>query len=636
MTRRPKERPIAASHLHHDPSATVVSLFWDQARHRSADVAVIEDGRQTTYGALLACATGVTDALLRAGVSAGDTVALLAGRSMLTVAGQLGVMAAGAAFVPLDPRSPGRCHADIVDAAKPTAIVCQPQYAGAARDLAGDTASVVVLGETCDGDHDGLFADRAALTRADDMAYVIFTSGSTGAPKGVMVAHRGVCRLVRGQTYADLGPDQVMLNMAAVGFDAGIGEVYSAILNGGTLAILPDAIPSLDRIGQVIARDGVTIAYITAGLFHIIVDTRPDILAPLRQVFPCGDVLSEPHVRRARQLLPDLRMINGYGPTENTVFTCCHAIDDRWTGGPVPIGTGLAHDRLFVLDDAGRVLPDGQVGQLAVGGAGVALGYLGRPDLTEASFVMLETDGFAGRVYLTGDSVVRDGDGIVMFRGRIDRQVKINGQRVELDSIEHALRADAAVADAAVVTTAKSDGGRRIEAFVVPALTGAATDTLIRAIRSDLAGRVPTAAIPSIFHVRDSFPLSDSGKVDRKRLAADLAQAPAAFSGAPPAQTVAHQIRQTWQDVLGRTIPDDDQTFFDLGGTSLQLMAMHARLQKVIGRRFDIAVLFAAPRVRDLERHLVAAPVTGGATVTDISARRDAMARARFQRKGRA
>jgi len=334
---------------------TVPELFISQVQQRGTKVAVIQDGRDWTYADLAGLVGAIAQTLRQSGVSRGDRVGILSGRCVTVVAAQLAVLTLGAAFVPLDPKV-GQANSAVADTAKIKVLLCAPSLREQATSAAPAGCGVIALDPSIRSSTD-LVVEPAI--RPDDLAYVIFTSGSTGTPKGVMVAHRGVCRLVRGQTYADLGPDQVMLNMSAVGFDASIGEIYSAVLNGGTLVILPDAVPSLDRIAQVISENNVTIAYITAGLFHIIADQNPQVLLPLQQVFPCGDVLSQPHVQKMRAALPHLRMINGYGPTENTVFTCCFEIDESWDGGPVPVGRGLAHDRLIVLDDEMLAVTDG-------------------------------------------------------------------------------------------------------------------------------------------------------------------------------------------------------------------------------------------------------------------------------------
>ncbi|WP_353476535.1 non-ribosomal peptide synthetase (plasmid) [Salipiger sp. H15] len=617
------------SHLYYDPSFTIPRLFISQVRSRPNAIAVIEDEDYLSYAELGTLVLQLAYDLLSAGVCKGDLVGLASRRSVESVAAQLALVSIGAAFVPLDPAAAERHHREVVEQAGLRLVLLHPRDADSATRFVAAGCRVVTLsrarpaGARDEEEIAGELERVSAGTTPSQLAYVIFTSGSTGRPKGVMVAHRGVCRLVRGQSYADLGPDQVMLCMAAVGFDAVIGEVYSALLNGGVLAILPDAAPSLDRISEVISNAGVTIAYITAGLFHIIAEHRPEMLAPLRQCFPCGDVLSEVHVQRMRERLPHLRMINGYGPTENTVFTCCYPIDDGWTGGPIPIGRGLAHDELFVLDESLNPLADGEIGQLAAGGAGVGIGYLGQPELTEASFRTLTLGDYYGRVYLTGDLVCRHPDGVISFHGRADRQIKVNGQRVELDSIEHALRADAEVEDAVAVAVPRPDGTRRIVAIVKPLLDDGALDGL----RGRLRELLPPAALPSELLARDEFPLTSSGKVDRRRMAADLVTVSEPVPAVVTGDSFREIIRQVWERTLGTPVRVLDKTFFDLGGTSLQLIEVHAELQTRLGLRFDIAKLFEAPRIRDIERLFA-----GAVTADPVAARRSTMARARARR----
>lgn len=606
--------------------STIIDNFNSQVVKRPEKIAVICGDRRLSYAQLAELSQRIAASLVAAGVGKGDRVAILSGRSIEAVAAQLGVLTIGAAFVPLDPASPGAVQSGILDAAGVHVILT---HGDAAAD-AGKGRHIIDLQAIPAAPADLVWPQGPG---PEDLAYVIFTSGSTGEPKGVMVPHRGVCRLVRGQDYAGFGPDQVILCMAAVGFDAIVIETYGAIMNGGTLVILPDAAPSLDRIEAAIRDHGVTFAFITAGLFHIVAEHRPALLAPLRQVCSCGDVLSETHVAQIRRRLPQLRLINGYGPAENTVATCFHTIGDDWTGGPVPIGRPLAHDRVFILDEDLRPLGPGEVGQIAVGGAGIALGYLGRPDVTAASFVHFEADGFSGKVYLTGDLAEMRHDGVLMFHGRMDRQVKINGQRVELDAVEHALRADPAVEDAAVVARARPDGSREILGFVKPQ-TAAGAEGQVAPILSRLRTTLPAAAVPSQLMIRDAFPLSASGKVDRKRLAAEV-EAMQQPSAPPTAEGIGAIIRATWAEVLGRPAEPADRTFFDLGGTSLQLIAVHARLQQRLGRSFDIARLFEAPRIRDLEVLIAGAapdPTAPAAALDPVAASRVRMSRARARR----
>ena len=251
----------------------------------------------------------------------------------------------------------------------------------------------------------------------------MYTSGSTGQPKGVCVTHRNVVRLVKNTTFADLSSEQIFLQFAPSSFDAATLEIWGPLLNGSQLVIFPDAKPSLARLGEIIQRHGITTLWLTAGLFHQMVDHHLDQLRGLRQLLAGGDVLSVAHVRRVLAALPDCTVINGYGPTENTTFTTCHAMNsDTTLETTVPIGRPIANTTTYILDANLQPVPVGETGELYAGGDGVSAGYLNRPELTAERFI--DNPFGDGRLYRTGDLVRYRPDGVIEFLGRIDNQVK--------------------------------------------------------------------------------------------------------------------------------------------------------------------------------------------------------------------
>lgn len=638
MTGIPERRD--AAYAQYDPSRTIIDLFVERARFRPQKTAVVQEGRSISYEELSQRASVMASSLAADGVGRGDRVAILSPRSIDNVAAQLAVLATGAAFSPLDTRNPTAHLLSVAGELAPAMVLSADP--GLAAALAASGFRVRELDKMCDLPAvplEALANEPARRVGACDPACIIFTSGTTGRPKGVVLPHRGICRLVRGQDYADLGSDQVILNIASPGFDVCLSQIYSALLNGGTLAVVPGCVPSLDTIASVIASTGTTLADLTVGLFNLMVEHRLDAMASLKQVICGGDVMSDAHARRFQAACPGIRLINAYGPAENSVTSLCYTLESSCRAGEgVPIGTPIAHDRAFVLDEDGRPVGAGQLGQLAVGGDGLALGYHNRPELTAARFVHVEFPDYSGRLYLTGDLARINEDGIFTFHGRVDRQVKINGHRVELDAVEHQLRHHAAIADAAALDVAYPDGARKLVAFIKPSVPDAGPD-LVDSILGWARDTLPPQMVPARLQICAEFPLTASDKVDRKRLLLELDEASGPGNGdsvagaAMQGTDAAAVARQVWAEVLGLSEVPDDRTFFDLGGSSLQLINAHAAMERLLGRTFDIVKLFEAPRIRDLALLLageVADPHQGQADMAHrASARKAALARAR-------
>ncbi|HEU0053791.1 MAG TPA: amino acid adenylation domain-containing protein, partial [Longimicrobium sp.] len=464
----------------------------------------------------------------------------------------------------------------------------------ALRETLPAPASVAVV--SVDGDHAEIAAAASGALGGgagpSGLAYVMYTSGSTGTPKGVAVEHRGVVRLVRGANYVELGPGEVILQAAPVTFDASTFEIWGALLNGGRLVLLPGAAASLEELGRAIVSHRVSTLWLTASLFGAMVEERLEDLRGVRQLLAGGDVLPVEAVRRVKERIPGCRLVNGYGPTENTTFTCCHTVPGEWDGGPVPIGRPVSGTRVYVLDEGGRPVPAGVPGELHAGGAGVGRGYLGRPALTAERFVPDPFGEPGARLYRTGDRVRWRADGVLEYLSRLDRQVKVRGFRVEPGEVEAALRRHAAVRECVVAAREDAPGDRRLVAYVVGEIDG-------EALRAHLARLLPDYMLPAAFVVLDAFPLLPSGKVDVRALPAPAYAAPEAEYVAPrtPREEVLAGI---WAEVLRAERVGARDDFFALGGHSLLATRVVSRVREAFGVEIPLRAVFETPTVAGL------------------------------------
>nr|QEO73623.1 phosphopantetheine-binding domain-containing pro [uncultured bacterium] len=446
------------------PRQAIHEVFESRAEEDPGAVAVVWEEERLTYGELNLRANRLARHLRRLGVGPEVLVGLCVERSPDLVVALLAILKAGGAYLPLDPGYPRERLAFMLEDARAPVLVT---VEGLLKDLPESGARPVLLDLHRDEIQANPEENLDGGAGPDTLAYAIYTSGSTGRPKGIAVCHRNVVRLVRANHYADLGAGRVWLQAAPVSFDASTLEIWGSLLNGACLVLLPSRVPSLTELGDTLDRHGVDSLWLTAGLFHQMVDGHLEGLRPLRQLLVGGDVLSVPHMRRALESL-DCRVINGYGPTENTTFTTCHAMDHPGqAGSPIAIGRPIGSTTAYLLDADLRPAPIGVPGELYAGGDGVARGYLGRPDLTAERFV---PDPFAarpgGRMYRTGDLAAYGPSGLIEFLGRNDHQVKVRGFRIELGEIEMALQQHPVVRQAVVLARKDTPGDRRLVAYV--------------------------------------------------------------------------------------------------------------------------------------------------------------------------
>jgi amino acid adenylation domain-containing protein len=499
------------------PAMPLDALFRAAASRWPAATAVRDAAVELTYAQLAGAAVQQARLLRAAGVQPGDTVLVGLERSAAEVVAILGAVSAGAAYVGVDLSQPDAHIARLIAKAKPAVALVRP---GDARRL---LAHGVPAAETWSPGWTQ--AGRAAPlppAAPGRLAYVAFTSGSTGDPKGVAVPHRAVIRLAHQAAFLRLGPGDRMLRLSPLAFDASTLELWGALLNGAALEVCAPGLLSPSELGAFLADRGVTHAWLTSGLFRLVVDFAPDSLGGLRHLLTGGDVVPHEHVARALTRNPGLVITNGYGPTENTTFTAVHSVTrPEEADGPLPIGTPVPGTRVYVLDERGWQVPPGAVGELYTSGAGLADGYVGDEAETARSFGCFCPE-VPERLYRTGDLVRIDGRGRLRFLGRNDDQVKVRGYRVELGAIAAALTGRPGVRDAMVTVTDSDSAGKRIVAAVVPAPGATVTPA---GLRDSLASSLPPYLVPELWALVDRLPLTANGKIDRKALAAIAAPA---------------------------------------------------------------------------------------------------------------
>ncbi|HEX6526329.1 MAG TPA: amino acid adenylation domain-containing protein [Streptosporangiaceae bacterium] len=423
------------------------------------------------------------------------------------------------------------------------------------------------------------------------LAYISFTSGSTGVPKGVAVPHRAVIRLVSDPAFASLGPGERLLQLAPVAFDASTLEIWGALLTGATVVVAPPGPLGLSGVASLLRTAQVTVAWLTAGLFHQLVETDIDAIADVPVILAGGDVLNPDMVRtvlRARRGRP---LVNGYGPTENTTFTACHVMTDPSQVGPtVPIGRPIQHTTVHILDQRGRPAPIGVTGELYTGGDGLARGYAGNAAATARAFVP-DPAGHGGRLYRTGDLARWRADGTLEFVGRADDQIKIRGFRVEPGEVEAVLRSHTGVREA-VVLVAGEGAQRHLIGYVTPADGVDAGMLRPSMLRDFVAQRLPDYLVPTGFKALGRLPLNANGKVDRAALPAPEREigGPASSPRGPTEERLADLWRTLLPAAGNRLSVGREDSFFALGGNSL----LAARLMFRIREEFDVELGLAA------------------------------------------
>jgi amino acid adenylation domain-containing protein len=590
------------------PATTIPALFEETVRRRPDRIAVVSEGKSLTYEALNERANRLAHVLRGRGAAPGTLVAICVSRSLEMVIGILAVIKSGAAYVPIDPGYPADRIAYLLGDSGAKLLLTD----GASESrLPDDGPPRLFLDRPSSGVDEASGENPPPVVGPDDLAYAIYTSGSTGRPKGVLVRHAGVANLFSG-TRGPLGfrDDDVWTIFHSFAFDLSVWELWGPLLHGGRLVIVPlDAAQAPVDFARLLADERVTVVSQTPAAARRLAEARRDPRArasewTLRTVVCGGEAL--PSDLAAEVLSWGVPVWNFYGPTEATVWTTIQRVvpEDCSAGsGFVSIGKPIAGTAAYVLDAHREPVPEGVAGDLYLGGAGIARGYLGRPDLDRERFVPDPFSSEAGsRIYRTGDRARRNRRGNLEFLGRDDHQVKLRGYRVELGEIETALAEHPQVREAAVLVREDEPGDRRLVAYFSPAGTEAPP---AGALRSFLGERLPEYMVPQLFVSLPALPLTSNAKIDRRALPAPGGARPDLGKPFVPPRTPAEEkLAEIWRRLLGLDRVGSDDNFFELGGHSLKATQAMSRLKEVFGVELPLRSLFEAPTVAELARRV--------------------------------
>ncbi|MEV6584099.1 amino acid adenylation domain-containing protein [Streptomyces sp. NPDC051582] len=556
---------------HEIPGATLPELFRAQVSRTPDALALVAGGVELTYAELGMRVRELVHGLVSRGIGRGDRVALLLDSWLDQISLTLALVHVGAAYVPLDRRSPAARLELILGDSRSTAVVV-------------DRTTRALLGDRhLRGGLDALQVEelpvRGVPAAADpvpspdplDLAYVMFTSGSTGLPKGVAVTHRSVVALVCDRYWGHTGEDRVLVH-SSPSFDASTYEMWGGLLSGATLVASGTVAADIPELARTMTAERVTVALLNEGIFRAMAESSPQSFAGLRDVYVGGDTVSPSAVRKVREHARGMRFTNSYGPTEATLCVAHHALPaGSEDTSPIPIGRPLDNTRLYVLDEGLQPVPCGVIGELYVAGEGLARGYVDHPDLSAERFVADPFGPSGTRMYRTGDRVKWRSEGTLEFAGRTDTQVKVRGFRIEPGEIEAALESFPDVAQAVVVVREDRPGGKRLVAYLV-----ADGDARIEPedLRVRLADAVPDYMVPAALVQLDALPLGPTGKLDRAALPAPDH---AGGGGRAPRTDKERTLCAVFADVLGVGEVSADDSFFAMGGDSIVSIQLVAR-----------------------------------------------------------
>ena len=562
---------------------TVAQLLVEQCRKTPKATAIVDNERSLTYEELALSVIHVRDNLQRIGVRPGDYVALLPSRRAESILALCGILAAGAAYVPINASFPVDKIKKILDDCHPRLLLTQRQYPELSLPQITFTDIMQDTGESST-------RELCSVSKPTEACYVIYTSGTTGEPKGVVVSHHSVVSLARDPFLSPQPPEEDhVLQTGQLAFDASVYEIWSALLNGGTLFLTEEStLLDAERLHAFLEKNGIRRMFLTTALFNQLSAQDPTVFQPLRILLFGGEEASPEAVERMKKALPDLQLFNIYGPTETTTFATTFDTAG-WSVGRIPIGRPMANMSAFVMDGT-RPCEIGVPGELCIGGDGVALEYLQRKEQTAQRFISLPYS--ATRVYRSGDVVRWLEDGSLDFLGRMDTQVKIRGFRIELGEVENVLRRMPEIADCAVVVRQDKQAEKALVAFLVPQNMPEKNkeESFLEAVRMKLENALPTYMIPSAIAVIAAIPLNKNGKLDRKALPEVSISGNSAYIA--PRTEKERILCQLFEQILHLDVVGIHDNFFAMGGHSLLAARLCHELSQQYGMRLTVSDIF--------------------------------------------
>ncbi|WP_126651528.1 non-ribosomal peptide synthetase [Chryseobacterium aureum] len=574
---------------------TVVDLFELQAAKSPNAIAVVFDNESLTYRELDERSNQLANYLMDKGVSVEDLVGICMNRSLEMITGILGILKSGAAYVPIDPDFPQSRKEYMLEDSGVKILLSDsmiPFSDEQKKDL-----NVIVLNKNWDL-FDQVSRDRIArIASPSHLAYVIYTSGSTGKPKGVQVEHKSIVSLSMTCDYIRLTDQTVWLSTGSISFDATTIEYWGTLLNGGKLVLTTtDSLLKMSHLKALILENKVTALWMTASWFHQVVEEDISVFQPLKYLLVGGDTVLYTYTNKVKELYPELTIVNGYGPTENTTFSTSYTIG--LTDHPLPIGKPIKDSYAYILDQHMNLAPVGVVGELVVGGSGVARGYLNNEELTHEKFI--KNPFKAGdRLYRTGDLAKWLPDGNIEFIGRKDDQVKIRGYRIELGEVENVLAGLSGVVQSCVLAKADEQGNKRLIAYVV--MEGALDK---ESFQSQLQEILPEYMVPRLWVELEAMPLTSNGKLDRKALPDIDSSALSAKTYVAPGTETEQRLAVIWQELLGVEKVGIRDNFFELGGHSLLAVKLINTIQKEFEMEISIQDVFEYNCIEQLGNYI--------------------------------